>query len=82
VVTAVWKIASAISFAVCGKTPSCEISFSVGEIGKLLVDLLTENHSRANGRGQHILYGRLPLSLVSRRPARLFAQAQRDRRVH
>lgn len=49
------KIPSAISFAVCGKTPSREISFSVDEIGKLLVNLLTENHSRVNGRGQQIL---------------------------
>jgi maltose alpha-D-glucosyltransferase/alpha-amylase len=35
-----------------------EISFSVGlpgESGKLLVNLLSEDHSRADGRGRHTL---------------------------
>jgi maltose alpha-D-glucosyltransferase/alpha-amylase len=36
----------------------CEVSFAVGlpgEAGKLLVNLLTEDHSRADGRGRHKL---------------------------
>jgi maltose alpha-D-glucosyltransferase/alpha-amylase len=35
-----------------------EVSFSVGlpgEAGKLLVNLLAEDHSQANGRGKHTL---------------------------
>ena len=51
-----------------------------GETGKLLVNLLTEDHSRADQRGRHTPVDRsLRLSLVSRRRARLSAQAQRHR---
>ena len=51
-----------------------------GEAGKLLVNLLTEDHSRADKRGRHnAADGRLWLSLVPGRRARLSAQAQRHR---
>ena len=60
-----------------------EFSFAVGlpgETGKLLVNLLTEDHSHANERGTaHAAAGRLRLSLVSRRRPRLSAEAQRHR---
>ena len=60
-----------------------EFSFAVGlpgEAGKLLVNLLTEDHSRADERGKHTLHaGRLWLPLVSGRRPRLSAEAQRHR---
>ena len=60
-----------------------EISFAVGlpgETGKLLVNLLTEDHSRADEtRPAYPVARSLRLSLVSGRRARLSAQAQRHR---
>ena len=51
-----------------------------GEAGKLLVNLLTEDHSRADKRGKHtLLLEGLRLSLVPRRRPRLSAEAQRHR---
>ena len=60
-----------------------EISFAVGlpgEAGKLLVNLLTEDHSHADERGKHtLLLEGLRLPLVPRRRPRLSAEAQRHR---
>ena len=56
-----------------------EISFAVGlpgDAGKHLVNLLSEDHSRADEGGRHtLLHGSLWLSLVSRRRAGLSAEA-------
>ncbi len=61
-----------------------EISFSTGlpgDDGKHLINLLAEDHSEANGRGQHrIAHGTLWLSLVPRWRAGLSVEAQRHRR--
>ena len=60
-----------------------EVSFEVGlpgKTGKLLVNLLTEDHSRADrARQAHAAAGSLWLSLVPLRRARLSAEAQRHR---
>jgi maltose alpha-D-glucosyltransferase/alpha-amylase len=52
-----WRNNSVLFVHNLGETPR-EISFAVGlpsEVSKLLVNLLSENHSRANKRGQHTL---------------------------
>ena len=59
-----------------------EVSFAVGlpgDSGKLLVNLLAEDHSRADERQAHASAGGLWLSLVSRRRPRLSPEAQRHR---
>ncbi len=59
-----------------------EISFAVGlpgETGDLLINLLSEDHSRADTRPARAADGGIWLSLVPGRRARLSAQAQRHR---
>ena len=60
-----------------------EIAFDVGlddDSGRVLSNLLTDDHSQAGADGKHCLSSRLRLPLVPRRRARLPPEAERDLR--